>query len=237
MKRFYRAAVAVPREGGWQVELDGRPVKTQGGRAQLLPSEKLAAAMACEWQDQGQELDPTRFVLRDLADFALDTVAPDPGETLRALLLYAETDTLCYRAEPGDALLAKQDQLWEPLLRRAEIAWDLRFVRVAGVIHQPQPPETLLRLQTLLAQFDPFALAALRTTASLAASLVIGLLALEPGADAAALWDAANLEEDWQAEHWGTDADALALRTKRSASFDAAVRFAELARGGQPTII
>ena len=231
MKRFYREALAAPRVDGWQVELDGRAVKTQGGGAQLLPSEQLAAAMAREWQDQGEELDLARFVLRDLADFALDTVAPDPAETLRALLPYAETDTLCYRAEPGDSLLARQDQLWEPLLHSAETKWDLRFVLVAGIIHQPQPPETLGKITALLAQYDPFALAALRTTASLAASLVIGLLALEPGTDAAGLWNAANLEEDWQAERWGSDAEALALRTRRGAAFEAAVRFAGLARG------
>ena len=66
--------------------------------------------------------------------------------------------------------------------------------------------------------------------ASLAASLVIALAAIEPDADVALLWDAANLEEDWQAELWGKDAEAMERREKRAAAFAAAARFAGIAR-------
>jgi chaperone required for assembly of F1-ATPase len=45
------------------------------------------------------------------------------------------------------------------------------------------------------------------------------------------LWNAANLEEDWQAELWGKDAEAEARRAKRFSDFEAAMRFARLARG------
>ena len=79
------------------------------------------------------------------------------------------------------------------------------------------------------AQSD-FGLAALRNLASLSASLVIGLSALAEDADPKALWDVANLEEDWQAELWGKDAEAQARRDLRQAAFTAASRFAALAR-------
>ncbi|MCE2843368.1 MAG: molecular chaperone, partial [Novosphingobium sp.] len=72
----------------------------------------------------------------------------------------------------------------------------------------------------------------LNTLASLAASLVIGLAALEPDADAGALWIAAELEEEWQAELWGRDAEAEERRARRAAAFANAVRFAALARLG-----
>lgn len=231
MKRFYRDAIAAPSEGGWRVELDGRAIKTQGGRAQLVPTRALAEALAQEWVGQGEELDPALFALRDLADYALDVIAPDPAETVTALLGYAETDTLCYRAEPGDPLRQLQDRTWDPLLQAAEVRWNVRFERIDGVVHRPQPAATIAALEAVLTALDPFALAALRNTASLAASLVIGLAALEPDADAAALWDAANLEETWQAERWGSDAEAEARQARRRASFLTAVRFAELAQG------
>jgi chaperone required for assembly of F1-ATPase len=44
------------------------------------------------------------------------------------------------------------------------------------------------------------------------------------------LWDAANLEEDWQVELWGKDWEAAELRAKRAAAFAAAAKFAQLAR-------
>jgi hypothetical protein len=44
MKRFYKQAGHANTETGWQVTLDGRKVKTQGGRQQIVPSAALAAA-------------------------------------------------------------------------------------------------------------------------------------------------------------------------------------------------
>jgi chaperone required for assembly of F1-ATPase len=230
VKRFYRQVAVAEGDGGWRVLLDGRAIRTAGGRPQVLPTAALADALSDEWAEQGETIDPARFVLRDLADFAIDAVAADRGETLRGLLAYAETDTLCYRAGPDEALHERQLAVWEPLLAAAERRWDVRFERVGGVMHRPQPAVTLARMETVLAAQSDFALAALRTLASLAASLTIALAAIAPGADARALWNAANLEEDWQAELWGKDAEAAALRERRFATFAAAMRFAELAR-------
>jgi chaperone required for assembly of F1-ATPase len=231
MKRFYKDVATAAQEGGWQVLLDGRAVKSVGGRAQLVPTPALADTLASEWAAQDNEIDPARFVFRDMADYAIDVVGPDREQAIRELLPYAETDTLCYRAEAGDSLRREQDRLWEPLVAQTEARLDVRFERIGGVMHRPQPAMTMLRLETVLAAQDDFALAALRNLAGLAASLITGLNALEDGADIAGLWDAASLEEDWQAERWGRDAEAEARRARRHQAFVAAARFAALARG------
>lgn len=232
MKRFYREATPAEHAGGgWRVLLDGRAVKTQGGQPQVVPSAALGAALAAEWADQGETIDTTAFLFRDMADHAIDVVAPDHAAAIAALLPYAETDTLCYRAEPDEPLAERQRAVWEPLVAQAEAALSVRFVRVSGIIHRPQPPETLAVLRERLATLDSFALAALTPLTTLAASLLIGLAALDPGADREALWNAANLEEDWQAELWGRDAQAQERRDRRRAAFLAAGRFADLARG------
>ena len=230
MKRFWKDVAVSELDGGFGVTLDGRAVKTQGGRALSVPNRALAEALATEWAAQGEVIDPAKFALRDLADLAIDVIAPDRTTSIAALLRFAETDTLCYRAEPDEPLHARQVELWEPLLSAAEARLDLHFSRISGVIHQPQPLEALQRLEQVLAAEDNFALAALTTLASLAASLVIGLAGLLPSADPVTLWNAANLEEDWQAEQWGQDSDAMALRARRLETFSAAVNFAQLAR-------
>lgn len=232
MKRFYKAAGVAAAEGGWRVVLDGRPVRTAGGRPQVVPTRALAEALAAEWAAQGAEIDPAAFLYRDLADYAIDVIAADPLAIVRAILPYGETDTLCYRGEEGEALRRRQDAAWEPLLVAAERRYDIHFTRVSGIMHRQQPAETLTRLETVLARLDPFTLAALQTLTSLAASLVIGLAALEPGTDGGALWDAASLEEDWQAELWGIDAEAAERRARRQATFESAMRFAGLAARG-----
>ena len=231
MKRFYKAA-SVTRDGdGWRVLLDGRPIRTQGGRAQIVPTAALAEAMAAEWQDQGAEIAPSAFVLRDMADYAIDAVAPAREAAIADTLPYAETDTLCYRADPDAALYERQLAVWEPILTAAEARYDVHFTRVSGVIHAPQPPATLARMHAALAAQSDFALAALRNMSSLAASLVVALGALEPGADVAGLWAAASLEEEWQADLWGREEEAEERRAKRAAAFAAARQFALLADG------
>lgn len=230
MKRFYKQVTLDQRDGGWQVMLDGRAVRTAGKAAQRVPARPLAAALAAEWERQGEEIDPAMFVYRDLADYALDLVTPAPARAIATILRFAESDTLCYRGDPDEALFARQQAVWEPLVVAAEQRWQVHFVRVSGVIHRPQPPATLARLEAVLGAADPFTLAALQTLASLAASLIVGLAALAPDADGEALWQAAELEEIWQAELWGRDAEAKARQAQRFASFAAAMRFVGLVR-------
>jgi chaperone required for assembly of F1-ATPase len=107
----------------------------------------------------------------------------------------------------------------------------VRLERVSGIVHRAQPETTIARLGEVLAGHDDFTLAALATLAPLAASLTVALAALEPDADPAALFAAANCEQDWQAELWGWDAEAEHGRAAKLAAFEAAARFARLARG------
>jgi chaperone required for assembly of F1-ATPase len=230
MKRFYKDVTVERTDDRFRIALDGRPIRTQGGAAQVVPTRALAEALAREWRAQGREIDPKGFALRDLADFAIDHVASGPAAAATRALAYAETDTLCYRADPEEPLYRRQQELWEPLLKALEARHGIRLERVSGIVHRPQPPETLACLRTVLEALDPFTLAALETVTRLAASLTIGLLALEPDADPDALFAAANCEQDWQAELWGWEWQAEEDRARRLDAFRKAVEFARLTR-------
>ena len=225
MKRFWTDVTFEHAGGGWQVTLDGRGIKTVGGAPQIVPTRALAALLATEWAAQGDTVDTGAFFHRDLADFAIDRVASGRPAAIAGLMRFSHTDTLCYRAEPGDRLAARQDARWDPLLTAVEAEYGVRFHRIAGVIHQPQPAATLVRLRDALAALNDFELAALNTIASLAASLAIALSARCPGADPDALFALANLEQDWQAELWGSDYLAEQDRALRLTAFRAAHRF------------
>lgn len=225
MKRFYREAAVVEGLDGWHVALDGRQVRTQGGRVLVLPNRALAELLAGEWAAQGQEIDPRSLPMRDLADYALDVVAHDLAAAVAALLRFAETDTLCYRADPDEPLWRRQQELWEPLLTACEAREGIRLQRVSGVMHRAQGDAALAALKARLEAMDYLTLAALTNLTSLSTSLVVGLAALEPDADGEALWEAANLEEEWQAEHWGRDWEAEERREKRKKDFLAAMAF------------
>ncbi|MXP25746.1 molecular chaperone [Altererythrobacter indicus] len=232
MKRFYKIVGVTQVDNGHQVTLDGRGIKTSAGAAQIVPSAELAQHLAAEWDAQGEKLDPATFILRDLADYAIDIIGPERDTVIAKILTFGESDTLCYRGEPDDALFERQEKQWEPLVTQAEQRHQIRFERISGVIHRPQPINSLKTLRDVVAQHDDFTLSALQTCSSIAASLIVGLAALEDGADAEALFTISNLEEDWQAELWGWEAEAAQTRAARLKSFTQAADFARLVRQG-----
>lgn len=231
MKRFYKDAGVAAAGGGWQVTLDGRGIKTQGGNPQIVPTRMLAEALAAEWAAQGEAIDPASFVLRDQADYAIDHVSRSPGETIGKLLDYGETDTLCYRADPEDALFKRQQEVWEPLVSAFEARHAIRLHRTSGIMHRAQPGASMAALREHLEKIDPFTLAGLFTLASLSASLCIALSTWEDPASAPALWNAASLEEEWQAELWGRDELAEQRRAQRQGAFLSAVQWITLLKG------
>ena len=231
IRRFYKDVTLGEVPGGFQVMLDGRGIKTVGGAAQIVPTRALGEALAAEWARQGERIDPASLPLRDMADYAIDIVSPNPEGAAEGLLAYAETDTLCYRADPDEPLHARQQAVWEPLLAAFEAANGVALIRVSGVLHRPQPPATLAALRARLVRLDPFVLAGVEAMTKLAASLVTALCVLDARHEdePRALWQAAGLEEEWQAELWGRDAEAEERRERREADFLRAAAFARLA--------
>ncbi|MEM6585716.1 MAG: ATP12 family protein [Pseudomonadota bacterium] len=231
MKRFYKKVGVEETEGGFQVALDGRPIKTVKGTPQTAPTRALAEALAREWDAQGEKIDPASLPLRDMTDYAIDIITPAPEAVTSKLIAFADTDTLLYRADPDEPLYTRQQQVWEPIVTAFETAHGVSLKRVSGVIHAAQDEAAMARLKAVMGEMDAFSLAALETLTSLAASLTVGLSALEEGADPLRLWQAASLEEEWQADQWGRDEEAEERRARRTADFERAALFARLARG------
>ncbi|WP_298464393.1 ATP12 family protein [uncultured Erythrobacter sp.] len=230
MKRFYKDVATHQVDGGWQVTLDKRGIKTVKGAQQILPTRALAEAMAQEWDAQGEKLDPTTLPMRDMADYALDIVAPDVAAIAETLTAFGDTDTLLYRADPDEPLYARQQEVWEPIVAEFEQREGVRLTPVSGIMHRPQSADTLTSLRAKLETSDPFTLAGIEAMTSLSASLVVGLSALEPDIEPLTLWEAASLEEEWQADLWGRDAEAETRRAKREGDFLKACEFTRLAR-------
>ena len=225
VKRFYQLAAVG--EGG-RILLDGRPVKTPGRRDLAVPAAALAEALADEWNAQGETLDPRSMPLTGLANAAIDRIAPDPAAFADGLAAYGESDLLCYRAEGPAPLAARQADLWDPILAWAQQRFDAVFELAVGVMHMPQPPETLAQLRGAVAERDPLALAGLSPLVTISGSLLIALALAEGAISLDQAWAAATLDERWQAEQWGEDAEAAAALANRRRDFAAAARFLAL---------
>ena len=225
MRRFYKEAAVGE---GNAVLLDGRPVKTPGRAPLAPPNASLAEAIADEWNAQGEIIDPRSMPLTGLANAAIDRIAPAKAAFVQGLAVFGESDLLCYRAEGPAPLVARQVELWDPILAWAQDRYDIAFQVTAGIVHRPQPPETIAHLAAAVHARDPFALAGLSPLVTVSGALVVALALAEGAIGLDAAWAAAALDEEWQAGQWGEDADAAKALAARRADFTAAARFLAL---------
>ena len=225
VRRFYKKAEAGE---GRSILLDRRPVRTPGRAPLVTPTEALAEAIADEWNAQGDEIDPRAMPLTGLANAAIDRIAPDPEAFAEGLAAYGECDLLCYRADGPESLARRQSETWDPILAWAQQRYDVVFELAMGVIHMPQPPETVTRLRSAVAARDPFQLAGLSPLVTVSGSLIVALALADGAISLDSAWAAATLDEQWQAENWGEDAEAAAALANRRRDFAAAARFLAL---------
>lgn len=225
VKRFWREARAVEGEGGWIVELDGRPLRTPARAPLALPTHALAEAIVAEWQAVETEIRPGSMPLTGLANAAIDRT---DLALAAALAAYGESDLVCYRAETPPELAAAQSAAWDPLVAWAAERYDVRFEIVAGVTHRGQPATTIARLRAAVEALDRFALAGMHPIVTVSGSLVIALALRARTIDVATAWAAGQLDELWQAERWGEDDLAIEARLARRAALSAGAAFLEL---------
>lgn len=222
MKRFYKQA-DVTGNGPFGVALDGRPLRTPARAPLAVPTLALAQAIAAEWNGQGDDILPRSMPLTGLANAAIDRVAPDTAAFADGLSVFAENELLAYRADHPPSLVAHQAAGWDSWLAWARARHDLDFVLVTGIMHRPQPANTLARIAAAYRAFDAFALAALNPVVTISGSAIIGLAVADAQMDAPTAWSISHLDELWQAEQWGKDPLAEAGHKERQGDLAAAV--------------
>ncbi len=228
MKRFWTAAEAEAADGGWGVRLDERPLRTPGRAPLLVPTKGLARAIADEWASAEETINPRAMPLTGLANAAIDQVVPDRAAFAAGLARYAEADLACYRAEGPETLVARQQQSWDSLLGWARRRFDVDFAVTSGIVHVAQPKPTVDRLAHEVVALDAFHLAGLSPLVTIGGSLVAALAVLESALTPDDAWAAVSIDERWQIEKWGSDAEAELAIANRRRDFIAAARVLEL---------
>jgi chaperone required for assembly of F1-ATPase len=230
MRRFWTSADIVADGAAWHIVLDGKPVRLPGGPVLRVHHERLALAMAQEWQAAATEMTFEDVPLTRLAGTLQERILPDPAPVIAAVAAYGEADLLCYRAEQPAALAQRQDRLWQPWLDWAAARLGAPLLPSRGISYVRQPPESLAALRGAVEVLTAAALAALGLVVPATGSLVLGLAlaAGELGADE--VHGLALLEELFQAEFWGHDPEADARRDRILAEIQLAERFMRLCR-------
>jgi chaperone required for assembly of F1-ATPase len=220
-KRFYAMAAAEPFEEGFRLTLDGRPARTPGRAYLSVPTEEIGAALAAEWAAQTGVIDPATMPLTRLANVAIDRVGAELDAVSDEIVRYSGADLLCYRAEGPPALVERQGAAWDPVLTWARKELGARFVLSAGIRHVEQSDTALAAIRAALPT-QPLPLAALHVVTTLTGSALLGLGIAHKFLTVDATWQAAHVDEDWNIEQWGLDAEAERRRRFRLAEMQAA---------------
>jgi chaperone required for assembly of F1-ATPase len=220
-RRFYAKATTAAVDGGFAVELDGKPVRTPAGNSLAAPTAELAAAIAAEWEAQKDVIEPSAMPLTRLANSIIDGVRERRGPVAAEVGKYLASDLLCYRATSPQALIERQRQAWDPILDWADQTLGARFVCGEGVVHVAQP-EAALAAAVAAIPDHPWRLGAVHAVTTLAGSALIALALACGYFSAEDAWRAAHVDEDWNMEQWGGDEPALERRALRFAEMRAA---------------
>ncbi len=230
-KRSYGAVGVAPLGDGFTVTLDGRTVRTPAGRELTLPTEALARAVAGEWEAQEGEVRAHTMPMMQLAGTAIDRVAPHRQEIVEQTAAYAKTDLLCYRADSPPELTDRQAASWQPLLDWAAETHRARLDVTCGVTPADQPEAALDALGAAVEALDDLELTALASVAGASGSLIVALALAAGRIDADEAYAVSQLDESYQVEKWGEDAEAQARRQRLHADIRAVAAFLALARG------
>jgi chaperone required for assembly of F1-ATPase len=230
MKRFYTAAGISAAEGGFDVRLDGKPIRAPGGTPVVVPNEKLARAIAAEWEAQpaGSEIKPLQMPLMRLAATGLERVPGQRDKVIADTANYAGSDLLCYRATDPDSLVARQCKLWDPLLAWLGERYDARLEPASGVILRAQSAEALDRVHAAVAAHGDLAVAALYNLTTWMGSVVLALAVSDRRLEGGAAFEVAELDALFEIERWGADAEATFRHQRLRADIEAAAHFLEL---------
>jgi len=228
MKRVYKAVGVAEAGDGWEVRLDGRALRSPAKAPLVLPTRAMAEAVAAEWDAQADEVKPDTMPVMQLASTAVDRVGPQRAAIVDGVAAYAGSDLLCYRADHPRELAERQAREWQPLLDWAAHRYDALLQATSGIVHRAQPEDALKALRNAVDALDDWQLTGVQNATALAGSIIIALALYERRIDAGTAFELSQLDETFQIEKWGEDAEAAKRRASLRADLEATERFLSL---------
>ncbi|XP_061455349.1 ATP synthase mitochondrial F1 complex assembly factor 2 [Rhineura floridana] len=223
-KRFYQNVSISQGEGGFEISLDHRKLKTPQGKLFVVPSETLALAVATEWDSQRDTIKLYSMHLTTLCNTALDNPSQrSKDQLIRAAVKFLETDSICYRVEEPPALVELQQNEWDPIIEWAEKRYDVTIGSSTSIMGPSIPQTTKDTFSSHLASYNSWALQGIEYMITQLKSLILsmGLLDKRLTVEQAVLLS--RLEEEYQIQHWGNvewahDYDMYELRARTAAA-------------------
>jgi chaperone required for assembly of F1-ATPase len=221
MKRFYKTATAEQTTDGFAVLLDGKPIKTPAGKMLVLPTQKLAQAIAHEWDKQGDIIVVSSMPMMQLAATTLDHVATGRAQMVDRLLAYAGTDVLCHRTPEPRRLYDMQEKLFAAPLSWLRRRYDVDLNVTLELMAVKQSDAAMQRIALAVHALNDWALMGVQTAALASGSIVLSLAMFEKEFAAEDVFEIAEVETTYQIEKWGSDDEIIRKRMEIATELNA----------------
>ena len=213
-QRFYKQVSYVPKDGGFEVMLDERALKTPAKAPLILPNKALGAAIRDEFDAQTEAIIPDSMPIFSLAATAIDRVMTQRETLDDELVRYGHNDLISYRCsvEEDAVLAARESEKWGALQDWMAQNYNVHLLAFDGIMPQSQPAEINPHLEAAVRAVDHWRYVALYRATTLTGSVSLGFGFVTGHLTVDELMALAFLDDLYQEEKWGTDEWAVERR-------------------------
>lgn len=198
----------------YEIELDGRRLRTPGHSVFKLPSKGLAALVAQEWDAQVCVLETTLMPVTMSCATAIDLTSTRRSTIIAELLRYLNTDIVCFPQKlleeidelSGDSkkLRHEQQARWDHAIKHFTQNYGNLEILDSDTLRSPNHhSHAYERAKARLEELNDFQLTAVHELAKGCKSLVVPLALLDRKITVKEAFKAVRVEEDHQIGNWG----------------------------------
>lgn len=214
MKKFYTDVSLEKSDDGYLVLLDGKAIKTPLKKVMLCPTKKLAQAIMQEWISQGDVINLRDMPMMQLLNTAIDRVAGQRKKMGEEFISHLDNDTIVYRAEQSDELTALEIKLWQPLYDWVKETFAEDIQTTENILSHVDNKGLKKKIKHWMMGLDDYHLTVLLESGALTSSTIIGAVFCHDNITAEQAFEAAYLEENYQAQKWAPDKQATENRAQ-----------------------
>lgn len=204
-KKFYND-VSVTSDNGnhFEINLDGRKVKTPNGSVLHLKSKSLALAVANEWRMQSQVIRSSEMHLTTLANTAIDNpMRVTKDFNIASILEFLSSDTLCFRVDEPEELQKLQEEKWNPVVEWFMNEFDVDISVTSNILAVQVSEEARKSITKHLSSYDLPSLIALNYVTENLKSAILTLALLKRKLSVENAISLSRLETEFQTSKWG----------------------------------
>lgn len=150
--------------------------------------------------------------MSDYLNKATAEIGKSRKEVIDRLVVFSQTDLLLFWGHEKD-LIERQKKIWGPILQWANNEINVEFVKTQG-LDVPENKASGEKLKDYLNSFSDKELAAFYVAALNMKSVLLAIALVKKRLSADEAFNAAFLDELWQAESWGVEKEAEKRRAE-----------------------